>query len=477
MLKKWFFYIGLCIVFFTFVYGLWVFVAMQRTVNIAVDYKAKINEVAAAIPEDDRAWPLYREASVALRLDPEPNIHQIYDDPLFEEPTWPTHEGWSHYDSWIESHQETIAIIRKASKMVGSGLVLGSVAEEDREVFPNQYAEEQAGIETDDFLFSLMMPQLSHYRAMGRVLATDAKIAAHQGDATVCLEDIQAIFSMAKHVREHPVLISDLVSHSLMNLGIYTTSSILSNEPFLFDDESLEAIVRDLHSLKEVTDIRFDGERYLVLDLLQRMYTDDGNGDGSLIPIEASQSLMYLQGATNSYEDFSYMPALFAPIADIVHASRKELRDEYDSRLSVIESKKQYSLGELAAMKEPFPDYDDLGDSFIFNKNYLIDLLMPALDRVILQSMYTTGNIDGLLATIYAIESYQESGTWPISLEGANVRDSWTGESLLIATGERHPIIYSVGANLQDDAGMYNRHAHVFGSDKGGDWIFWPPQE
>ena len=82
-----------------------------------------------------------------------------------------------------------------------------------------------------------------------------------------------------------------------------------------------------------------------------------------------------------------------------------------------------------------------------------------------------------MLATIYAIESYQASGAWPTTLEGANVRDSWSGESLRIATGERHPIIYSVGANLEDDSGMYNRHAHVFGSDKGGDWIFWPPQE
>ena len=151
MLKKSLITIGVCIGLFILIYGVWVFVAVQRTATIAVDYKAKINEVAAAIPQDERAWPLYREASIALRLDPEPNIYQIYDDPSFDEPTWPTHEGWSHYDSWIESHQETIAIIRKASKMAGSGLVLGSVAEEDSEVFPNQYAEEQAGNETDDF--------------------------------------------------------------------------------------------------------------------------------------------------------------------------------------------------------------------------------------------------------------------------------------------------------------------------------------
>ncbi|MBI69217.1 MAG: hypothetical protein CMJ38_04225, partial [Phycisphaerae bacterium] len=67
---------GFCLGLIILIYGVWVFVAVQRTATITVDYKAKINEVAAAIPQDDRAWPLYREASIALRLDPEPNIYQ-----------------------------------------------------------------------------------------------------------------------------------------------------------------------------------------------------------------------------------------------------------------------------------------------------------------------------------------------------------------------------------------------------------------
>ena len=62
------------------VYGIWVGVAMSRTATISVDYVAAINEKAAAIPESQQAWPLYREAGIALRAAQEPEGNLFSED-------------------------------------------------------------------------------------------------------------------------------------------------------------------------------------------------------------------------------------------------------------------------------------------------------------------------------------------------------------------------------------------------------------
>ncbi|MEE2912698.1 MAG: hypothetical protein VX436_02720 [Planctomycetota bacterium] len=57
---------------FVLLYGVLVVLATKRTATISVDYVEIINEKATAVPVDQRAWPHYREASIALRNRPEP---------------------------------------------------------------------------------------------------------------------------------------------------------------------------------------------------------------------------------------------------------------------------------------------------------------------------------------------------------------------------------------------------------------------
>ena len=78
-LRKVFAWTGLLIVCFITLYGVLVVMAMNRTATISVDYVAIINEKAAAVPEDQRAWPFYREAGIALNKRPEPGDSVFYD--------------------------------------------------------------------------------------------------------------------------------------------------------------------------------------------------------------------------------------------------------------------------------------------------------------------------------------------------------------------------------------------------------------
>ena len=181
---------------------------------------------------------------------------------------------------------------------------------------------------------------------MARLLMYDAKAAAYKGDAKRCKQDMDAAFSLAFHVREHPFLLSDLVSLSIVNMTLATMSDIFSHEPFLFDAAMLAEFKARLGNMYASLEIRFEGERYFFLDLLQRMYTDDGNGDGLLVPTEAVAKVEMLT-SVSSTQATGLLPAFAIPICDIFQASRKELLDEYDRRLALIEEFKGNTLFDL----------------------------------------------------------------------------------------------------------------------------------
>nr|MBC8202047.1 hypothetical protein [Planctomycetota bacterium] len=149
---------------FLLIYAIWVFVAMNRTATIAVDYVALLNEKATAVPEEMRAWPLYRDAAIALQKNPEPT-NVFYEDDI-EAPTWPTQEGWVQYKKWLLEHTNTINSILEASSRKGNGYILNStIADEDKDLWPENYEMQQGQPPPDGFLASMLLPQLGPMRS------------------------------------------------------------------------------------------------------------------------------------------------------------------------------------------------------------------------------------------------------------------------------------------------------------------------
>ena len=105
---------------------------------------------------------------------------------------------------------------------------------------------------------------------MAQLLSIDAKVAAVAGDAERCLQDIESMLRLGTHVREHPLLISDLVSHSIYRMAFTTIGQIMEHEPTLFSSEQFYTLEQDLSMLENLLFIRLEGERYFMLDLLQR---------------------------------------------------------------------------------------------------------------------------------------------------------------------------------------------------------------
>jgi len=398
MLRKLFIWgcVAVCCLFLT--YAIWVIVAMKRTATISVDYVALLNEKAAAVPVELRAWPLYREAAIALRENPEP-ASVFYEDDI-ETPTWPTQEGWVHYTNWLQEHASTIILIRDASKMQGVGYMLtGTVAEEDKELWPEEYEEQQNQPPPDGFFASVLLQQLGPMRSNARVLSMDAKAAAANLNATRCVEDLLACLAIAEHAREQPLLICDLVSLSIYNITFLTLEEILEHQPSLFTQDELDMLLLKLQNIDEHLTIRFEGERMFVLDLLQRMFTDDGNGDGKIIPLKAMELGMQLELAPLESTNSSLLPTIFAPIADLYLPSRKQILEEYDRRLSYLENLQASTLHGSSAPSS-FVGEPWVQATSVFDPYYFIDLLTPTYDKAIEHASKSIQRRDALLQKI-----------------------------------------------------------------------------
>ena len=93
-------------------------------------------------------------------------------------------------------------------------------------------------------------------------------------------------------------------------------------------------------------------------------------------------------------------------ITDLIFASRKELITEYDLRLDGVEAHRGVPLYEWP---ENYADAIEPLDSprFIMNKYFFINLLIPALERPLLQSQYARALRNGIVATLYAVGIHQ----------------------------------------------------------------------
>ncbi|MDP7006393.1 MAG: hypothetical protein QF718_09310 [Phycisphaerales bacterium] len=394
MLRKVFKWVVVAFICLVSIYAVWVIVAMNRVATISVDYVALLNESAAAIPDDQRAWPLYREAAISLKNFPEPDT--VFIDEDIDKPTLPDQEGWNHYRDWIDSHAKTIETIHIGASKHGVGLILdGTISEDDKNLWPDEYESQQNAEQQNGFLASILVPHLGHYREMARLLSIDAKDSAASGYASRCIKDIGSMIAIGIHTREHPILINDLVSFSIFNHTFSTLNEILDQYSYLFSSDQLEELSKELQQLNGNMSIRFEGERMFLLDLLQRMYTDDGNGDGKIVPIEAAKTLSYIEPISPELTSFSLVPAIFAPVADVFLASRKELLEEYDRRISYFKSKSVSSSNNSGYVGEPLSP-----STSTINPFFLMELLTPAYEKAIKHANETRENRDDILKRV-----------------------------------------------------------------------------
>ncbi len=437
---------------------------MTLSPEVKVDYTALINEQVEAVPMDDRAWPLYRQPILALR--DVPTVEGVTGYRLTD--LRPEDEAWPKAVAWLETKRTAIEQIHQAAAKPSLGFVYGPQGSvDDPELYPNLVSQMAGNPQSVVGFISVLLPNLSDMRLLANVLAVDALRAAEVGDAARFEADVTALLGMGDQLATAAdrVLVTQLVAVGIRALALDQLIQTMQRHPELLDDSALGRLAHRLALLPEAGEgIDLTGEQYFFRDVLQRVYSDDGKGDGTI----TREGIKYLQslGAVMASRP---VPSLFeetttivgSPVAMMAMPSRRELTEFHDK---AFELTRQWNSrpAHQATGESPVNQWvARVQMSTIDRARYsLILTFMPSLSHVRTAFDRVQGERDGALIGI-ALELYRrQHGDYPASLDALSPRylpaaplDRITGHPLHYRMVNGAPLVYSAGADRDDDGG------------------------
>lgn len=462
--------------------------------SITHDYVADLNKTALAVPLEQRAWPVYREALIEL-----PRFEKVVDrpDPPHPAGVKPGDPDWHAFEQFVIDHADRLALIRRAAAMPGFGFVASPlISEDDRKLWPEMGKDER---ETDGSVISVMLPYLTEMRRTSYLLVLDIRRAATQGNAEMVIANIAALTGIVRHTRENPRLIGDLVALAIAQMTLERVGDLIADQPELFSDDQLQHIAHTIAAMDDsVLHVRVGAERYMFHDILQRLYTDDGSGDGR---ITWSGVRMLNDISYDEYlwqKDMDAVQIVTTPAVAMLVASRKDMLNEYERIIAGMERNGELPLWERDS------NYNNLLatlDQSIVNRIRWMPIvrLLPAIDHATLQHEYVRGARDAMLVAIALELHRRRHGAWPRLLDElvpsvlpSVPMDRFDGQPLRYGIVDGKPRLYSVGANRIDDGGVHARETHQpwrvgerspeyhrpwHYPQNPGDWVIWPERD
>ena len=479
------FFAGFVAIYLVFAVRHW-----NQPVRIDVDYVAKIRAESAGASPEERGWPEIRAAMTELReLAGPADGHR--DQPMSSlvevaltasVPPWsaavmpsspeipaddaPTREAC---EAFFDRATPLIGGLRDATSKPVLGFdmgVDGGGNEADR-MFLGLDPPAPAADPTilDGSVIELQVPYYATIRLATRVLSVDARRAAERGESARFVGDVEAMFGLGRQVRTPTILIGQLVGMSIERLAFATILDVLAHRPEAFDTVALDRLAGLVAGLDDDRlGIRVDAERYFFLDLAQRLYTDDGEGNGRLKFVSAGAAQAGLipdagdpeDGGGGTAVDFLVGP-LFAGAA----IDRREATELWNRNLDQIEAGNTIAPWERDAsgprsVDEAIREEED-SSWFARFRLFPVSMLLVATDGV--ENLAAALRLErDLVRTVIGIERFRRvHGAWPTSLDELDFvgRDPFDGEPLRYVVRDDAPTIYILGPDRVDDGGTW----------------------
>ncbi len=485
--------------------GLWM--ATGRP-TVRINYLADLNKAALAVPEGDRAWPKYREALLAMGFR-EDDTHDSPAADFIKDDVKPGDAKWLQTTEFFTNHADSLAMLRDAASHEKLGFVPSTshadFTEKDRELFGMHFTPEQLEAEKkltleDRWLISTLLPDLHSLMITARLLAADAHRAAEAGDGAIAYADVTALLGVSRHAQEIPFLVGVMVGDRIQSFARNTIRDVLSEYPALWTDSQLHDLAHKLAGAKIDWARGISGERIGFYDCMQRVYTDNGNGDGRLaLRVSKDQNLFQMLASVNQGEGApgdtllanSGLAMLTMPAANMVVASRKEMLEAFDKLTDAAQARISEPYWKLRD-ERPLDDFEAEEEkrSPLGQFRYLfVHLMLPSYDNLLKRIVMTNSELDGVYLGL-ALELYhRQHHKWPESL--AELAPQWlpevpvdrvTGQPLHYKVVDDNPLVYSVGLDGKDDNGRsvptengvtlpWTMPADAKPAD--GDWVIW----
>ncbi len=428
--------------------------------KITVDYITKINERAAAVPEGDRAWPIY--LALAPRLD---SFRSDSFRALLEESA-SDNQAMERLAILLSRNDHVVDLIRDSAAKPGLGYVVNrenQAAYRAAARVQEEAATSSSG--TMDWLFEADFPALADMRSMALALSGDSRIAALRGDGPRVIHNSRAQFVLSDHASEHGAVICQLVAFAIRNYAITDLAWVLDVCPDALSAEELHELDALLFERQAELpyQVDFSYERFVLHDVIQRCFTDDGRGNGRVTvaayelleelgddkPMTIVGSLLGRRIETGLLR-FTSLDRVEA--TDIIDGYFDGLqrwgtrpRREWPAtppdpglrRLRGMEEDRAYDLGARAAAA-----------------------LLPAFGKTVPAADRTTARLDALRLRVAMARYHRASGDWPGStadLVPAYLdrwpTDPFSDAPLRTVIRGNGVTVYSVGTDRDDDGG------------------------
>jgi len=461
------------------------------TPNVSVDYLVDFNRGATSVAESDKAWNVYRDVWAKYEFIEAPGGHfkEIYtteEDGSLGDLVKPSDgEFWDIAKKKLADSEDLLESFRVGGVMPAHGLVLQSdpnkYSPEDRaalysqkdpnEPFDNSLGLQDVSPEADRILgesiIGVLLPHVQTFRNVARILTVDTRWAMEQGDTERATRNIEAIFGMGYQATEAPCLVCSLVGVAVHGIGYGVIDESMADGRFdEFDAEQLMRIQTAVAKYSINDMVKLEGERLMINDVVQRTYSDDGNGDGRITPVGYDvicnlHHLFQMSGEASGFENHFVVKQavkLAGPVSLLTMATRKQVTDKSADLMDEIESRFDIPmyLDDMSDLEEEIAEIEQVSSGYM-----LLSQLLPAHQQCRSAMFRTIANQGGVEMAIAAYRYQKENGQFPPSSEAlvgeyldAIPTDQLNGEPLNYKLTDEGFQVYSVGFDLDDDDGQ-----------------------
>jgi hypothetical protein len=429
---------------------------------ISTDYVAELNRIVRpAADESQNAFPLYDKAIQMIKADSDFNDVKILLGKRYEEAN--------------SVEKGKIEKLIAANKEVFDLIIAGSQKPYYWRTYQNR--NPNSGV------IGVMLPELAESRKIAQRLTWRARFSAEQGRFEDSFNDLTACYRFGRHIRQgNKILVEQLVGIAIESLSVQTLRDILATHKV--DSASLKILQQNLEQAfaNENFAINFKGEKLCMYDAIQRTFTEGALGGH--ICIGGLRYMSIISGVSNGSNNETSTIGVWLPKVGHVlftHPGKKETQQMVD---------RFYNYSENIALKNPAQIHAEGIDvekesMKIVKGNLLLEMLAPAINRVLDLNFRSKINIQATIAVI-ALQRYKEDkGQYPESLNDLIAAgylkelpiDPWSDKTLVYKKTDTGFTLYSVGPDFKDDGGVPARDEkgkiQMWNNEK-GDAVFWP---
>ena len=454
--------------------------------KIKRNYIAELNARNEGYSEDEKAWGVIDEVNFQWKLQTQAELERQslrvseaatneYSEGILSLPSISTdHPDYTSTSALVRSFHDELSKVRQAAMRPVTGMLYTNIIETE-EVVEGIYRDRLLEPETDPYkqvtLIEILLPSLSEYRALANLLAFDSQLAIEDGDFDRAVENYITMFNLARQCSEEPFFISQLVGVAIHSMAEEHIATFIRD---LVESISREHLIELAHAnttSRARQSFGIEAEKMMFEDVLQRCYTDDGNGDGRLTPKGAEMLAQFSSWSPQNGDDLNDLifedPQIrrFAgPLLLISVSSRRQERQKYmaimDNVLGVLANGPE-TIGQLVIDSESV----SRRDNSLISAFSASDMLTPALIKAVERAFRAQQSTDAT-GLMLAIEAYKKDiGWYPYDLDDlvpqylpkipADLMDP--GHGMKYNYDESGYIIYSVGSDGDDDLGIEPR--------------------